>query len=104
MSTTTTTMKQLTQQQLQALLINAYGFVDSNGAMFHCHNFSFNAECNLCTLCSVQDETIDVVLNDDSTLDGSMLTVLLDDGNLEQLTVLVPLALASPSTIDDILD
>jgi len=100
MISTTTTTRPLTQQQLQALLINAYGFVDSNGAMFHCHNYSFNAECNLCTLHSVQDETIDVVLNDDSTLDGSMLNVLLDDGNLEQLTVLVPLSLA---TVDDFL-
>jgi len=91
---TTTTTKQLSQDQLQALLSNAYGFVDGNGAMFHCHNYSFNAETNICTLQSIQDEAIDVVLNDDATLDESTLVVYVDGGDLEQLTVLVPLALA----------
>jgi len=97
---TTTTTRHLSQQQLEALLINAYGFVDGNGAMFHCHQYSFNTETNIATLQSIQDEAIDVVLNDDATLDESTLVVYVDGGDLEQLTVLVPLALAQ---VDDML-
>jgi len=91
---TTTTTKQLSQDQLQALLLNAYGFVDGNGAMFHYHQYSINTETNIATLQSIQDEAIDVVLNDDATLDESTLVVYVDGGDLEQLTVLVPLSLA----------
>jgi len=88
------TTKQLSQDQLQALLLNAYGFVDGNGAMFHCHQHSINTETNIATLQSIQDEAIDVILNDDATLDESTLVVYVDGGDLEQLTVLVPLSLA----------
>jgi hypothetical protein len=85
--------KKLTAEELVNLVANVYGLIDSNGVMFYSHS-SLIGERTL-FLTSPEDSDIEVLLEGgELSNDGGTLTVVLENGELEQFTPLVLLSLA----------
>ena len=87
-STTTSTID-LTPEQLVTLLTNVYGLIDSYGVLFSTSEYSFSDHQGIIRLWSLwsNEESLDVS-TEGASVDGAALTLLKDDGELEQFTLL----------------
>ena len=86
MNTTTANAIELTSEQLVTLLTNVYGLIDSCGFLFSTSEDSFLEAEGVVRMWS-NEESLDVSM-EGASVDGASLTLLKEDGELEQFTLL----------------